>query len=82
MKVSQTTAQTRYEQRQRALEALQATCRRERITDSCVCSAAAYLFALAAMAIGWSRDEFIGFARAVWDDLDKQIGVGSTNAKN
>jgi hypothetical protein len=69
--------QRSYQSRQKALDSLQETCARERICDSCVCSAAAYLVALAAHGLGWDRDRLLGFVAAVWEDLEHQrVGDG------
>ena len=72
LRTQQAEDQAKYEQRQRALDLMQDVCAREKIRETSVCSAAAYLFAMAARVIGWQRDKFLSFAGAVWDDHAKQ----------
>ena len=64
--------QRSYENRQQALERLQACCIEHDVCAACGASAGLYLAALAATAIGFDREKFLALAAEVWDDLQQQ----------
>jgi len=61
-----------FDNRQKALEALQETCTTKRICAACGASAGLYLAAMAADTIEYSREDFLRLAAKVWDDLEGQ----------
>jgi hypothetical protein len=61
-----------FDSRQKALEALQETCRSLKICAACGTSAALYLAVMAAKGIKYDKQAFLALAEEVWDDLMRQ----------
>lgn len=61
-----------YHNRQKALDSLQETCEQEDICEACAASAAAYLYAISAKKLDWTKAKLVEFCAQVWDDLEKQ----------